>query len=204
MWKPFTASSKMSSLTWNRSPAVAISSPKLSPTSSTSTWSAPTRTSKTSAPGKSSSNSNRVGLSNSACFHLSSWIITCTTLGDTMSLGTPRERVCQEERACGVHINERDISRMKEVKVSETNGNANGHARNEELHVPGGTSLRDSTITNITQDFPHPLDRVVAGHPASGAILQMQTGLFELGRNRARLSGATKPASEDQKALAEH
>src|SRR6266478_7086094 len=34
--KPFTASSKTSSSTWNRSPVAAISSPKLSPTSSTS------------------------------------------------------------------------------------------------------------------------------------------------------------------------
>ena len=90
--------------------------------------------------------------------------------------------------------------------MSETNGSANGHARNanEELDIPGGTNLRDNTIASTNRDFPRPLDRVVADYPASGAILQMQTGLVEHGRNRARLSGATKPVPEDQKALEEH
>src|SRR5271157_1254169 len=80
----------MSSSTWKRSPAAATSLPRPLPISSTSTSSAPTPTNKTSAPGRSSSSSNLAGLSNSACFHLSSWIITWTTPGDTMSLGTPR------------------------------------------------------------------------------------------------------------------
>ena len=90
--------------------------------------------------------------------------------------------------------------------MSETNGKANGHARNanEKLHIPGGTHLGDNTITDTNRDFPHPLDRVVADYPASGAILQMQTGLFQHGLNRARSSGATKPVPEDQKALEEH
>src|SRR5271157_5546319 len=79
----------MSSSTWKRSPAAATSLPRPLPISSTSTSSAPTPTNKTSAPGRSSSSSNLAGLSNSACFHLSSWIITWTTPGDTMSLGTP-------------------------------------------------------------------------------------------------------------------
>ena len=67
---------KMSSLPWNRSTVGAISSPKLLPTSFTSTWSVPTPTNKTSVLGRSSSNSNRAGLSNSVCFHPFSWIIT--------------------------------------------------------------------------------------------------------------------------------
>src|SRR5271157_71337 len=83
----------MSSSTWKRSPAAATSLPRPLPISSTSTSSAPTPTNKTSAPGRSSSSSNLAGLSNSACFHLSSWIFTWTTPGDTMSLGTPNGKV---------------------------------------------------------------------------------------------------------------
>src|SRR6266478_5645320 len=121
MWKPFTASSKMSSSIWNRSLGVETFSPKPLPISSTSTSSVPTRTSKTSAPGKSSSNSNRVGLSNSACFHLSSWIITCTTLGDTMSLGTPSQKVAGLRwQVAGKNQNQDKLDRNDGVVLPET------------------------------------------------------------------------------------
>ncbi len=90
--------------------------------------------------------------------------------------------------------------------MSDTNGNANGRARNasEALHIPAGAHLRDITITQANQGSAHPLNGVVADYPANGAILQLQTGLFELGRNRARLGGATKPVPEGQQALEEH
>src|SRR6266849_7319655 len=83
----------------------------------------------------------------------------------------------------------------RRLNVSDTNGNANGRARNasEALHIPAGAHLRDITITQANQGSAHPLNGVVADYPANGAILQLQTGLFELGRNRARLGGATKP-----------
>lgn len=70
--------------------------------------------------------------------------------------------------------------------MSTTNGSLTGHP------------------TNGNGASPHPLDSVVAAPSTSGAILQMQTGLFELGRNRARSSGATKPVGEDKKAVEEH
>src|SRR5437879_2121832 len=89
MSKPYIASKKMSSLTWNRSPAGATSSPKRTPTNSTSTSCAPTLTKTISAPGRSSSGSLLARPSNFACFHRSSWITTSMTPGDTMSLGFP-------------------------------------------------------------------------------------------------------------------
>jgi hypothetical protein len=57
-----------------------------------------------------------------------------------------------------------------------------------------------STKAQILQ----PLDNVFAPAPEGGALLQMQTGLFELGRNRARLSGTAKPVPEDICSLEEH
>jgi hypothetical protein len=50
---------------------------------------------------------------------------------------------------------------------------------------------------------PHPLDGVVSAQ-SNGSILEMQTGLFQLGRNRARESGTTEPRPDDVRALEEH
>ena len=50
----------------------------------------------------------------------------------------------------------------------------------------------------------HPLNGVVSESAEGGAVLQMQTGLFELGRKRALLGGASKPIVEDQKNLEDH
>ncbi|HUZ93540.1 MAG TPA: hypothetical protein VMU57_01355 [Edaphobacter sp.] len=50
----------------------------------------------------------------------------------------------------------------------------------------------------------HPLDNVFDSAPGRDPLLQMQTGLFELGCNRARLSGASKPIPEDIHALEDH
>ena len=87
--KPCTASKKTSSLIWNRSPAVATSSPRSIPTSSISISHDRTRTKKIKLPGRSSSGSLLAHRSNFACFHPSSWIITSMTQGDTMCLGFP-------------------------------------------------------------------------------------------------------------------
>ncbi len=59
--------------------------------------------------------------------------------------------------------------------------------------------------TNGEGRLPHPLDNVVVAEtPANEAILGMRTGLFELGRNRALLSGTTVPVPEDARALENH
>src|SRR5690348_4027119 len=50
---------------------------------------------------------------------------------------------------------------------------------------------------------PHPLDDVISAQP-NGSILEMQTGLFHLGRNRALQSGTLQPRTEDIHALEEH
>jgi hypothetical protein len=50
---------------------------------------------------------------------------------------------------------------------------------------------------------PHPLDDVVS-NPQSGSILEMQTGLFHLGRNRALQSGTTQPRPDDIRTLEDH
>jgi hypothetical protein len=50
----------------------------------------------------------------------------------------------------------------------------------------------------------HPLDNVTSVDPQSGPILQMQTGLFELGRNRSRLSGTALCIPEDLLSLEDH
>lgn len=49
----------------------------------------------------------------------------------------------------------------------------------------------------------HSLDHVVERTPAS-SILEMQTGLWNLGRNRAHVSGTTEPMPEDIRALEDH
>jgi hypothetical protein len=50
----------------------------------------------------------------------------------------------------------------------------------------------------------HPLDNVFSPAPHTDALLQMRTGLFELGHNRARLSGATEPVADDLRSLEDH
>jgi hypothetical protein len=50
----------------------------------------------------------------------------------------------------------------------------------------------------------HPLDNVFSSDPQGGPILQMQTGLFEMGYNRASLSGATKSVPDDLQSLEDH
>ncbi len=50
----------------------------------------------------------------------------------------------------------------------------------------------------------HPLDGVVSDSAERCTVLQLQTGLFELGRKRALAGGATKPIAEDQQNLADH
>src|SRR6266851_5728203 len=89
MSKPCIASKKTSSSTSKISEAAAISLPRSTPISFTSTWCDPTPTRKIKVPGKSSSGLLLAHPSNSACFHPSSWITTSTTQGDTMSLGFP-------------------------------------------------------------------------------------------------------------------
>ena len=63
----------------------------------------------------------------------------------------------------------------------------------------------NGSFNNYDQPIPpHPLDRVISERAHSGAIMEMKTGIFELGRNRALLSGATKPVPLDQEALEEN
>src|SRR2546428_1480832 len=50
----------------------------------------------------------------------------------------------------------------------------------------------------------HPLENVFSPAPHTDALLQMQTGLFELGRNRSKLSGTAKPIPADICSLEEH
>jgi hypothetical protein len=91
-------------------------------------------------------------------------------------------------------------------KMAETMQPTNGHATNSngELYIPGGANLPENTFTRVNQGPRHPLEKVVGDSPAKGTVLQMETGLFEHGLTRARMSGATKPVADDQKALEEH
>jgi len=57
---------------------------------------------------------------------------------------------------------------------------------------PGGTSRSSD-----------PLKGVIASRE-DGSVLEMHTGLFNLGRNRARESGTTEPRDEDIAALTDH
>jgi hypothetical protein len=70
------------------------------------------------------------------------------------------------------------------------------------MKLTNGSSNGRSTMSD--HNPAHPLDGVVAETPANGPILQMHTGLFELGRKRARLSGTTKPVLEDVRSLEDH
>jgi len=50
----------------------------------------------------------------------------------------------------------------------------------------------------------HPLDGVVGECLANSALMELQTGLFEMGRNRALMSGTTTPLDSDVNSLEEH
>jgi len=64
-------------------------------------------------------------------------------------------------------------------------------------HRPNGEST-------LAASPSHSLDNVIDPAPGCGAILQMQTGLFELGRNRSQVSGTAKPVPEDILSLENH
>src|ERR1700720_1309904 len=68
------------------------------------------------------------------------------------------------------------------------------------IKANGSSDGRSTT----SESLAHPLDGVVVETPASGPILQMHTGLFEMGRKRARLSGTTNPVPNDVRALEDH
>jgi hypothetical protein len=55
-----------------------------------------------------------------------------------------------------------------------------------------------------TRQLRHPLDNVLSPAPQNDALLRIQTGLFELGRNRALQSGALEPVPDAIGALEEH
>jgi len=64
---------------------------------------------------------------------------------------------------------------------------------------------QNNETTNTGQDhsIPNPLDGVVA-ISERGSIFEMQTGLFQLGRNRALQSGTTEPNQDDIQSLKDH
>jgi hypothetical protein len=72
------------------------------------------------------------------------------------------------------------------------------------------TNGQDATLRDDTEKYSgshqclQPLDNVFSPVPQSDPLLQMQTGLFHLGHNRAILSGAVKPNPEDFRSLEEH
>jgi hypothetical protein len=64
---------------------------------------------------------------------------------------------------------------------------------------------QNNEFKNNGQDraLPNPLDGVVA-ISERGSIFEMQTGLFQLGRNRALQSGTTEPNQDDTQSLKDH
>src|ERR1700678_86164 len=64
---------------------------------------------------------------------------------------------------------------------------------------------QNNEFKNNGQDraLPNPLDGVVAISEL-GSIFEMQTGLFQLGRNRALQSGTTEPSQDDIQSLKDH
>ena len=89
--------------------------------------------------------------------------------------------------------------------MSAANGNSNGHAGSAvgELRTPVSTPLSFDS-SNANQGTVSPLPDVIDEGSPRRTILEMKTGLYAHGRNRALLSGASKPVVEDQKALEEH
>jgi hypothetical protein len=61
----------------------------------------------------------------------------------------------------------------------------------------------DAASARPEHPLPNPLDGVVSVSER-GSILEMQTGLWHHGRNRAVLSGATEPNPDDIRALEDH
>ena len=61
-----------------------------------------------------------------------------------------------------------------------------------------------SLSTPKSAELPHPLDGVTSKSTDGSVVLKLETGLFELGRNRARDSGAITPHPEDLQSLEEH
>ena len=61
----------------------------------------------------------------------------------------------------------------------------------------------EPTSNNGASAEPHPLNNVVS-RVSMGSMLAMQTGLFNLGRNRARQSGTTEPQPDDICSLEAH
>src|SRR5437867_2422068 len=85
------------------------------------------------------------------------------------------------------------LGTFQELQSKERVMNSNGQKPNS----------HDGHVGSPAQPL-HPLANVFSPAPHTDALLQMQTGLFELGHNRALLSGATKPVPEDVRALEEH
>src|SRR5690349_14918063 len=73
---------------------------------------------------------------------------------------------------------------------------------NSQNHKPNSDRRQEDTVT--AERPPHPLDNVLSPAPDNDALPEMQSGLFELGRNRSRLSGTTKPVPEDLRSLEDH
>src|SRR5450755_2833326 len=65
--------------------------------------------------------------------------------------------------------------------------------------------MSSPSMTPNTGGTPrHPLDNVFSAGSSRGTMLEMQTGLFELGYNRAKGSGTAEPIPDDLKALEDH
>lgn len=80
----------------------------------------------------------------------------------------------------------------------KSNRKANGQEADASIHGDGAPPHSERS-----EPAPGPLSGVLS--PAqSGSIFEMQTGLFNLGRNRARESGTTESRREDVLALTEH
>lgn len=75
---------------------------------------------------------------------------------------------------------------MNDGNSTKPNGNAGGIAFN------GNAKKQPDSLTDVVSAA------------IGGAIFEMQTGLFNLGRNRALQSGTTEPREEDIVALTEH
>jgi hypothetical protein len=85
-------------------------------------------------------------------------------------------------------------TKKRERKVKENNMNSQS-----ERSTPSSNGHHEMHDENH-----HPLDNVVAAAPHTGTILEMQTGLFELGRNRGLQSGTTVSLPADVQALEDH
>jgi len=64
-------------------------------------------------------------------------------------------------------------------------------------HRPDGDSA-------LPERPSHALDNVIDPDPGCNAILKMQTGLFEMGRNRSHVSGTATSVPEDIRSLEDH